>query len=45
MAIIAHGDYNHASYPDLYVTKILDFTTDEKKLCDFVNTVPCTGEE
>ena len=43
MAIIAHGDYCDASYS--YVTKILDFTTDEKQLCEFVNTVSSTGEE
>ena len=41
IAIIAHGDYCD-SYT--YVTKILDFTTDEKKLCSFVENVQATGK-
>lgn len=41
IAVIAHGDYCDASYA--YVTKIMDFSTDEKKLCDFVETVGSTG--
>jgi hypothetical protein len=41
VGIIAHGDYCDAS--SSYVTNVLDFTTDEKKLCDFVNTVSSTG--
>ncbi len=40
IAIIAHGDYCDS---DVYVTKILDFTTDEKKLCSFVENVASTG--
>ncbi len=41
IAIIAHGDYCDS---DVYVTKILDFTTDEKKLCSFVENVASTGK-
>ena len=41
VAIIAHGDYCDASYS--YVTSILDFSTDEKELCDFVEKVGSTG--
>ena len=40
IAIIAHGDYCD-SYT--YITKIMDFTTDTKKLCSFVETVQPTG--
>ena len=41
IAVIAHGDYCDASYK--YVTKIMDFSTDEKKLCDFIQKVEATG--
>ena len=41
IAVIAHGDYCDAS---TYVTKIVDFTTDGKKLCDFVQKVQGTGK-
>ena len=40
IAVIAHGDYCDAH---TYVTKIVDFTTDGKKLCDFVQNVQGTG--
>ena len=40
IAVIAHGDYwdTHT-----YVTKIMDFSTDGKKLCDFIQNVEGTG--
>ena len=40
IAVIAHGDYwdSHT-----YVTKIMDFSTDGNKLCDFVQNVQGTG--
>jgi hypothetical protein len=40
VAIIAHGDYcdKHRTY----VTKTLNFTSDEKKICDFVRDVEPT---
>ena len=40
IAVIAHGDYwdSHT-----YVTKIMDFSTDGNKLCDFVENVQRTG--
>ena len=41
MAIIAHGDYCDAH--STYVTKIQEFTTDENKLCKFVESVSSTG--
>lgn len=41
IAVIAHGDYCDAS---TYVTKIVDFTTDGKKLCNFVQNVQGTGK-
>jgi hypothetical protein len=37
MSIIAHGDYCDENNP--YVTKILDFSSDEKKICSFVEGV------
>lgn len=40
IAVIAHGDYCD-SYT--YVTKILDFTQDEAKICSFVENVESTG--
>ena len=40
ISVIAHGDYCD-SYT--YVTKIMDFSCDEKKLCDFVTKVNPTG--
>lgn len=42
ISVIAHGDYCDSS--STYVTKIMDFSSDEKKLCDFVNNVTATGE-
>lgn len=42
ISVIAHGDYCDAS--STYVTKTMDFSSDEKKLCDFVNNVTATGE-
>ena len=40
IAVIAHGDYwdTHT-----YVTKIMDFSTDGNKLCDFIQNVEGTG--
>lgn len=40
IAIIAHGDYCDANNP--YTTKILNFTTDLYKICDFVRNVEPT---
>ncbi|XP_046566708.1 uncharacterized protein LOC124275270 [Haliotis rubra] len=40
MAVFAHGDYCTKSS---YVTKWIDFSTDVKKLCDFVMNVKGTG--
>ena len=40
IAIIAHGDYCDAS---VYVTKIMDFSTDVDQLCNFVQNVKGTG--
>lgn len=40
IAIKAHGDYCDAGNP--YVTKTLDFTTDEAKICTFVRNVEPT---
>lgn len=40
IAIIAHGDYCDAG--STYVTKILDFTDDVTKICDFINRVERT---
>ena len=42
IAIIAHGDYcdRHGSY----VTKIMDFTTNDQQLCTFVENVESTGK-
>ncbi|CAH1800252.1 unnamed protein product [Owenia fusiformis] len=40
IAIIAHGDYQDKGHP--YCTCHLDFTGDEKKLCNFVKTVKST---
>lgn len=42
MAVIAHGDYCDLRCYG-YVTKHIDFTTDCKALCDFVQNVDCTG--
>ena len=39
IALIAHGDWDSQTY----VTKIMDFSTDGKKLCDFVQNVEGTG--
>lgn len=39
IGIIAHGDYCDA---DIYVTKILDITTDSDKICKFINNVEST---
>ena len=41
IAIIAHGDYCDAH--SSYVTKIQNFSEDEKVLCNFVETVGATG--
>jgi hypothetical protein len=41
IAIIAHGDYCDEGHS--YVTKILDFTSDEKKISDFIQGVEPTG--
>eukprot|EP00092_Neocalanus_flemingeri_P008093 GFUD01008733.1.p1 GENE.GFUD01008733.1~~GFUD01008733.1.p1 ORF type:complete len:520 (-),score=147.42 GFUD01008733.1:102-1661(-) len=41
IAIIAHGDYCDAH--SSYVTKIQDFSEDEKTLCKFVENVGATG--
>lgn len=41
IAVIAHGDY--CDERSTYVTKMLDFTDDAKKIVDFVNTVQATG--
>ncbi len=40
VGIIAHGDYCDAG--DTYVTKILDLTNNEDKICNFVKTVERT---
>ncbi|ESO96324.1 hypothetical protein LOTGIDRAFT_174892 [Lottia gigantea] len=40
MAVFAHGDYCDKSN---YITKFIDFTTDVKKLTDFVKTTGSTG--
>ena len=39
IAIIGHGDY--CDGPNILTT--MDFSNDEKKLCDFVKNVPSTG--
>ena len=39
IAIIGHGDYCDA--PNILTT--MDFSSDEKKLCDFIKNVPSTG--
>ena len=41
ISIIAHGDYCDAH--SSYVTKIQDFSEDEKTLCTFVEKVGSTG--
>ena len=43
VAIIAHGDYKKFDPGSAYEVTSLDFTTDEKKLCDFIKDVPSTG--
>ncbi|XP_071118668.1 uncharacterized protein [Haliotis cracherodii] len=40
IAVFAHGDYCDKHN---YVTKWIDFSTDVKELCDFVNNVSSTG--
>ncbi|XP_067678221.1 uncharacterized protein [Haliotis asinina] len=40
MAVFAHGDYCDKHN---YVTKWIDFSTNVKELCDFVNNVSSTG--
>ena len=40
IAVIAHGDWDTHH---IYVTKIMDFSTDGNKLCDFVENVQRTG--
>ena len=42
IGIVAHGDYCDAHYS--YVTKRFDFSTDQKKLCDFAQDVGSTGK-
>lgn len=39
VGIIAHGDYYDSLVPSSYVVKALDLTTDEKEICNFVETV------
>lgn len=39
IAIIGHGDY--CDGPNTLTT--MDFSSDEKKLCDFVKNIPATG--
>ena len=41
LSIIAHGDYCDAH--SSYVTKIQDFSEDEKTLCTFVEKLGSTG--
>ncbi|MGD9729303.1 MAG: VWA domain-containing protein, partial [Nitrospiraceae bacterium] len=41
IGIIAHGDYCDAR--STYVTKMLDLTKDESKICNFVRTVESTS--
>lgn len=41
IGIIAHGDY--CDVRSTYVTKLMDLTHDQKKICDFIKTVPPTG--
>ena len=40
IAVIAHGDYCDAGDP--YVTKTLDFSSDKKKICKFIEKVEST---
>ena len=40
VAVIAHGDYCDAGRP--YVTKTLDFSSDKKKICKFIEGVEST---
>ncbi len=39
VGIIAHGDYYDSVVPSSYVVKALDLTTDQSKICNFVQTV------
>ena len=41
IAIIAHGDYCDENKP--YTIKYLDFSTDKKEICEFINNVERTG--
>lgn len=41
IAIIAHGDYCDAR--SSYVTRSLDFSKDQRKICTFINSVEPTG--
>ncbi|RWS24292.1 hypothetical protein B4U80_05819, partial [Leptotrombidium deliense] len=41
IAVIAHGDYCDEDY--YYLLKYMDFTRDERSLCDFVTNVGHTG--
>ena len=40
IGILAHGDY--CDEKTSYITKMLDFTSDQKKICHFVETVQAT---
>lgn len=40
IAVFAHGDYQDK--PQAYDTKWVDFTSDKKKVCDFIKNVSST---
>ena len=40
IAVFAHGDYQDK--PETYDTKWVDFTSDKKKVCDFIKNVSST---
>lgn len=40
IAVFAHGDYQDK--PATYDTKWVDFTSDKKKVCDFIKNVSST---
>lgn len=40
ISVLAHGDY--CDERSTYITKMLDFTTDKEKICDFVKNVEAT---
>lgn len=41
IGVVAHGDYCDAG--STYVTKLFDFSTDKKEICDFITRVQPTG--